>query len=479
MGRMRTGFLLVIVLASLFAPGSAQAQTTVGGVLTSDTTWTTSGSPYRVTSTVQIPEGVTLTIEPGVEVQASSGLTDMFLVHGTLRAIGNSSSKVSFDGASSANFFSAKSSPGSMLVHVEHADIRDGKSLWPPTGYEQYGHLILRHSTVSDLTYYSYIWYPQQDVFIEYNTFVNSMGFSIGHGAGEASNVKVYVRWNRFVSLGQGYSGEPAWITNWASYSNSKTIVNGNAFGTVPAGKYVLYLPPGYDSAAMDGTSNYWGTTDESVIASRIYDRNDDITVAAVIPYNPILNAAPAEVPAEPRNSLSVMKSGTGSGSVTSQPSGIACGSTCVADFAMSETVTLTATPEAGSEFAGWSGACTGSAACSVSMEEARTVTARFDLEQYEHSRNLTMVLKRHLIAKGTLTSEGPASCLAGIPVKVQKRVSGSWKPIKTTSATDAGSYKVKIPDKPGRYRAVVGVTTVDVQNTCLATRSDVAVHRH
>lgn len=473
-------FLLATAMAATLLPSSAQAGTTVGGMLTSDTTWSTGGSPYLITSTVQIPEGVTLTIDPGVQVRASTGLTDMFLVHGTLTAIGNSSLRISFDGAGSANFFSARSSSGSMLVHVEHADISDGRSLWPPTGYEQYGRLILRHSMISDLTYYSYIWYPEQDVFIEYNTFVNSMGFSIGHGAGAAANVKVYLRWNRFMSLGQGNSGYPAWITNWASYASSQTVVNRNAFGPVPSGKYVLYLPPGYDNAAMDGTSNYWGTTDDSLIASRIYDMNDDITVSSAIPYSPALSSVPAGVPPEPKRAVSVSKIGSGSGTVKSEPSGIDCGSTCSAEFGMSEMVTLTAIPEADAYFTGWTGACNGwSPTCSLSMDSARNVTATFELKQYQYARAVTLALKRHLKAQGTLTSDGPPSCFASVPVEIQKRVSGNWKPLNTTNTTEAGSFKVALADKAGRYRAVVEPVTVDAQNTCLAVESDIAVHRH
>jgi hypothetical protein len=295
---MRRVFIVwsVVAFVGAFAiPLRAEAATNAGGVLASDTTWTVADSPYIVTSTVQIPQGVTLTIEPGVRVEASSGLQTMFLVHGTLRAIGTESSRIEFNGAGSADFFSAKSSPDTMLVHVEHANIEKGRSLWPPTGFEQYGHLILRHSRVSDLSYYSYIWYPQEDVFIEYNTFINSPGFSIGH-----RDADVYVRWNRFVSLGSGFSAFPAWITNWASYGSSRTFVNNNVFGAVPTGKYVLYLPPGYSDAAMDGTSNYWGTTDPNVVAARIFDRNDDITAAGVIPYDPLLNTAPSDVPPEP-----------------------------------------------------------------------------------------------------------------------------------------------------------------------------------
>lgn len=41
----------------------------VSGTLTNDTTWTTGGSPYIVTGSISIPEGVTLTINPGVTVK--------------------------------------------------------------------------------------------------------------------------------------------------------------------------------------------------------------------------------------------------------------------------------------------------------------------------------------------------------------------------------------------------------------------------
>ena len=60
---------------------------------------------------------------------------------------------------------------------------------------------------------------------------------------------------------------------------------------------------------------------------------------------------------------LTVVKAGTGSGTVTSSPAGITCGSTCSALFASGTSVTLTATADSGSTFAGWSGeGCSGTA---------------------------------------------------------------------------------------------------------------------
>ena len=76
---------------------------------------------------------------------------------------------------------------------------------------------------------------------------------------------------------------------------------------------------------------------------------------------------------------LDVTLAGTGSGAVTSSPTGIDCGSDCSETYDHGTTVTLTATPATGVRFGGWSGACTGTAlTCDVSMDAAKSVTATF-----------------------------------------------------------------------------------------------------
>ena len=72
-----------------------------------------------------------------------------------------------------------------------------------------------------------------------------------------------------------------------------------------------------------------------------------------------------------------------GAGTVTSEPEGISCngpteGTPCTAGFLASETVTLTATPDNMSTFDGWSGDCSGTDTCTVTMTQSRSVTATF-----------------------------------------------------------------------------------------------------
>jgi hypothetical protein len=73
-----------------------------------------------------------------------------------------------------------------------------------------------------------------------------------------------------------------------------------------------------------------------------------------------------------------VTKAGTGTGTVTSSPAGIDCGSTCTATYANGTTVTLTASAGVKSRFGGWSGDCTGRSACVLTMNADHSVTATF-----------------------------------------------------------------------------------------------------
>jgi hypothetical protein len=94
---------------------------------------------------------------------------------------------------------------------------------------------------------------------------------------------------------------------------------------------------------------------------------------------------------------LTVQKAGAGSGTVHSTPAGIDCGATCSASF--SGSVTLTATPAAGSTFAGWSGGCSGLGGCTVSPAGSPPaypgVTATFSLDSVPSVRAEVGVYRR------------------------------------------------------------------------------------
>src|ERR1035437_873016 len=77
-----------------------------------------------------------------------------------------------------------------------------------------------------------------------------------------------------------------------------------------------------------------------------------------------------------PQYPLSVAVSGSGSGTVTGF--GISCPGTCSLAYNSGASVSLTATAAPGSTFAGWSGVCAGTGACSMTISSDVSVTAPF-----------------------------------------------------------------------------------------------------
>ena len=75
-----------------------------------------------------------------------------------------------------------------------------------------------------------------------------------------------------------------------------------------------------------------------------------------------------------------------------------------------------------------------------------------------DHARSITLSLRRHLVARGRVRSiEDPAftDCVASVPVRIQRRVSGRWGTVGRTTTTDTGVYKKRIKNRPGKYRSV------------------------
>jgi len=72
---------------------------TAGGTLAANTTWTAAGGPYRLTSNLVVPAGMTLTIDPGTTVYAATGATGFSItVNGTgkISAVGTEDQRIVF-----------------------------------------------------------------------------------------------------------------------------------------------------------------------------------------------------------------------------------------------------------------------------------------------------------------------------------------------------------------------------------------------
>lgn len=149
-----------------------------------------------------------------------------------------------------------------------------------------------------------------------------------------------------------------------------------------PNSNFITGIPNGQGLAAS-GSYLYWTTTSPATYIGRTNIDGSGSPNANFIsvPGGAIGVAAETSIVPTPTSyALSVTRAGTGSGTVTSSPAGIDCGSTCSAEYASGTSVTLTAAAASGSTFGGWSGACSGTgASCTVSMSQAQSVTATFD----------------------------------------------------------------------------------------------------
>lgn len=125
-----------------------------------------------------------------------------------------------------------------------------------------------------------------------------------------------------------------------------------------------------------DAGKRVTGCTRNSVAATL----DDCLSAAAYSSYfqfttNRVIDRAQVSI----RKVLTVSRTGSGSGAVTSAPAGIDCGADCSHAFESGSVVDLSAAAAAGSTFAGWSGGgCSGTGVCTVTMDAATSVEATF-----------------------------------------------------------------------------------------------------
>jgi List-Bact-rpt repeat protein len=190
---------------------------------------------------------------------------------------------------------------------------------------------------------------------------------------------------------------------------------------------------------------------------------NGSVTMNANISCTAIFNLQAASI-----YTLSITKTGTGNGTVTSIPTGINCGSTCSATYNSGTTVALTAMPAGGSTFAGWSGPGCGSGM--VLMTANITCTATFNIAPQKYTLTVTVAttVTSYGTGTGTVTSSpaGITACNSICSASYDAGTIVTLTPTPEPNSTFAGWSGTGCTS---------GVVTLTSNISCLATFNPIA----
>ena len=337
-GIMLTLLLLLIMdltfnsiqtLSTLKVHAYNDSGTTVGGVISENTTWTLENSPYIFVDNVIVLEGVTLTIEPGVSINFDLW---MLTINGTLYARGNQSHRIIMYSYEEPLFkyypridFTPSSTPWDEIKQlgciIEYAEIRfyyhssvmirgnfakisnciiishgstalstkgivsNNKIVGYYTGIIAGGNCTVSHNIVLDAEHGIHLGkssprYPSDadsPIVVGNLLLDNYYGITLSGSWG-----RPYIANNTLARNVYGFL-----CPSWYSGGNF-TIVYNNIYDRFKVEKEDPRI-------TINVTHNWWGTTNTSLIDQKIYDQNDNRRLC-LINYKPILTS-PAIAP--------------------------------------------------------------------------------------------------------------------------------------------------------------------------------------
>lgn len=135
----------------------ADSPTLVDGILTAKTTWTAADSSFEIVGSIQIPQNIIVTIEPGVRVTKTTGGA-MFLINGYLVAHGTAENKKNhLQRRRRPNFFRTNHPIAEGFADLDYCIVENGQSaFW----FDNTGCFNLTNSELCNLSQNSYLGYP-------------------------------------------------------------------------------------------------------------------------------------------------------------------------------------------------------------------------------------------------------------------------------------------------------------------------------
>lgn len=229
-------------------------KTQVNGIISQNTTWDLLGSPYEVTDRVQIANGVTLTIAPGVRVfSGNNGSGHYYIeVFGSLSAVGSANNPIELNGLDIL-----PGSTGSGELRIEHAKMQFTAA-----------YVTILLDSVAAGTWVS----PSRctgGCRVERNVLIG--GPIIANGSTTILNNVFYDYHVAFAS------------SKFAIEATSSANIKNNSFMSTDREAVLI------GSSNVDLTGNYWGTIDTAKIDEMIHDKNDNLNIQGIGNYTPFL----------------------------------------------------------------------------------------------------------------------------------------------------------------------------------------------
>ena len=315
--------------------------TNVSGLITQDTTWAKANSPYIVVQSIRVVDGVTLTIEPGVEVRFAG---NYFLdIGGTLVALGTASAPILFtsgDGSPASGDWGMRTATHLSGINfqdtaanavldaagnyvsgsvIRHAIVEYGTGISINGAAPLIEHSIIRHNRMTGVFYngYALVSLPASETANIRNNWItdtDGVGFNLQQGrVAFTENLVTRNPWaylggvegsiqGNTIACNPGRSGQTANPASFlvVSFSNTAEFHNNNFMNN---GQQDVALR--FDGRNLDLSQNYWGTTDLAAIRDRIFDQSDDLDIPGVVTIEPILTSAVPIAIFDPTCSLS------------------------------------------------------------------------------------------------------------------------------------------------------------------------------
>ena len=253
---------------------SSQNNKELSEMITDDLVLTKENSPYDLNgNTIQVARGVTVTINPGVEIKNGS-----IKLWGDLKAIGTETEKITFNGVT-LNLESWENS----TVYIDHATIISRSGSYFYRSFVN-GSITLKNSTLKGGTVD--IYEPRADSLIENNLFTEGSTLDI-----TSTYRKTTVRRNTFYNK----DSKEDILYNFTNMNTTNLLIEENNF-LVP-NKIAVRMQNTSSGTTVHAKNNYWGTDNDEVIQSMIHDGKDSLEDNAIVDYQPFLTEAVAEAP--------------------------------------------------------------------------------------------------------------------------------------------------------------------------------------